>query len=88
MVQTHKIRDFPIVIVGQSFWQPMLDFLRETLVSEGTIEATDLHYFYPTDDPAAAAEYVRDIAIRKFGLRYAKTPGAPKLRKRRWWLLE
>ena len=61
---------------------------RETLVSEGTIDAMDLHYFYPTDDPAAAAEYVRDIAIRKFGLRYAKTPGAPKLRKRRWWLFE
>jgi uncharacterized protein (TIGR00730 family) len=88
LVQTHKIRDFPIVILGQSFWQPMLDFLRETLVSEGTIDAMDLHYFYPTDDPAAAAEYVRDIAIRKFGLRYAKTPGAPKLRKRRWWLFE
>ena len=88
LIQTRKIRDFPIIIMGQSFWQPMLDFLRDTLVAEGTIEPTDLNYFYQSDSAAEASEYVRDIALRKFGLRYVSRPEGPRLQKRRWWLLE
>ena len=65
----------------------MLDFLRETLVAEGTIEPTDLNYFYQSDSAAEASEYVRDIALRKFGLRYVSRPEGPRLQKRRWWLL-
>jgi uncharacterized protein (TIGR00730 family) len=88
LMQTHKIRDFPIVIMGQDFWQPMLDFLRGPLVASGTIDAMDLHYFYPTDSAAEATEYVRDVAIRKFGLRYVSKRPVPKLAKRRWFLFE
>jgi hypothetical protein len=36
----------------------------------------------------AAAEYVRDVAIRKFGLRYVDRKEGPRLQKRRWWLFE
>jgi uncharacterized protein (TIGR00730 family) len=88
LIQTHKIRDFPIVVMGQAFWQPMLDFLRDTLVQHGTIEPMDLHYFYPTDSAAEASEYVRDIAIRRFGLHYVAKGEHPKLQKRRWWFFE
>jgi uncharacterized protein (TIGR00730 family) len=88
LVQTRKIRDFPIVIMGKTFWQPMLDFLRDTMLAEGTIDAVDLEYFRPTDNAAEAAEYVRDTAIRRFGLKYSAQPGPPRLRKRHWWLFE
>jgi uncharacterized protein (TIGR00730 family) len=88
LVQTHKIRDFPIVIMGQAFWQPMLNFLHDTMVAAGTIDRTDLQYFYRTDSADEASEYVRDIALRKFGLRYVQKAEGPRLQKRRWWLFE
>ena len=39
LIQTGKIRDFPIVLVGREFWQPLIDFMRGRLVAEGTHRA-------------------------------------------------
>lgn len=51
LMQTDKIREFPIVLMGRSYWDQMQDFLRETLVPEKTIDADDLNLFQCTDDP-------------------------------------
>ncbi len=51
LMQTDKIREFPIVLMGRSYWDQMQDFLRETLVPEKTINADDLNLFRCTDDP-------------------------------------
>jgi uncharacterized protein (TIGR00730 family) len=82
LVQTRKIKQFPLVLVGRDFWQPMLTFMRERLASEGTIDATDMDYFYVTDSPADAVRHVREVALARFGLTY----GARL--KRRWFLGE
>jgi len=82
LIQTNKIRDFPMVLMGREYWQPMLDFLRQRMVKEGTIDPTDLDRFTVTDDPAEAARQIGMIALPKFGLGY----GA-KVR-RRWYLGE
>jgi len=82
LVQTGKMRDFPLVLLGVDHWRPLLDFLRERLVPAGTIDAGDVERFRLTDSPEEAAEYVRERALQKFGL-----SAAPPMR-RRWWLLE
>lgn len=82
LVQTGKIREFPIVLMGVAFWQPMMDFLRARMVAEGTIDPADLDRFILTDSPEEAARRIRDAAIGTFGLRYEK-PLRP-----RWWLGE
>ncbi|MDZ4829654.1 MAG: TIGR00730 family Rossman fold protein [Phycisphaerae bacterium] len=82
LIQTDKISDFPIVLMGRDYWQPMLDFLREQMVTAGTIDDADLSRFIVTDDAETAVEYVRNIAMRHFGLEY----GA-RIRKR-WYLFE
>ncbi|MBL7189458.1 MAG: TIGR00730 family Rossman fold protein [Phycisphaerae bacterium] len=51
LMQTDKIREFPIVLMGRSYWDQMQDFLRETLVPEKTIDADDIDLFRCTDDP-------------------------------------
>ena len=83
LIQTAKIKDFPIALVGRSFWEPFLDFMRTTLLSAGTIDALDLDRLLVTDSPEEAVNHLRETAIKKFGLRY-HVPGP----KRRWWLLE
>lgn len=82
LIQTGKIQDFPLVLMGTEFWQPFLDFMRNTLVREGTIDEGDLSLLYLTDDPSDAAQRIREVATRRFGLTYGARP------RRRWFLWE
>ncbi len=82
LVQTGKMRDFPLVLLGVEYWRPLIDFLRERLVPARTLDAADVERFRLTDSPEEAAEHIREVALQKFGL----TAG-PHMR-RRWWLLE
>lgn len=82
LIQTDKIRDFPVVLMDKAYWTPMIDFLRETMVKAGTISPGDLDRFLITDDPIEAVKYVHDIGMNKFGLGYGSRV------KRRWFFLE
>jgi uncharacterized protein (TIGR00730 family) len=82
LIQTRKIHDFPVVLMGRSYWQPMLDFLRATMAAEGTIDSEDIDRLTVTDDPAEAARVIAEVALPRFGLGYG-----PKVR-RRWFLGE
>jgi uncharacterized protein (TIGR00730 family) len=82
LVQTGKIKEFPIVLVVRDFWQPLVDFLKTRPLAEGTIGPGDLERLTLTDSPAEAARTVTDIAQRRFGLTYG-----PRIRPR-WYLGE
>jgi uncharacterized protein (TIGR00730 family) len=82
LMQTQKIQDFPLVLMGREFWQPLLDFMAERLIARATIDRADAARFLITDSAAEAAHAVTDIAMRQFGLSYG-----PRL-KRRWFLGE
>jgi uncharacterized protein (TIGR00730 family) len=51
LIQTHKIRNFPVILVGTEFWSPMLDWLRARLVADGCIDPEDMDLMAVTDDP-------------------------------------
>jgi hypothetical protein len=82
LVQTGKIKEFPIVLVVRDFWEPLLEFLRVRPLAAGTIGAEDVERFVVTDSPEEAARSVAETAMRRFGLRYAP-PAKP-----RWYLGE
>lgn len=50
LVQTGKKTVFPIVLVGTAYWQGMLDWMRDTMLADGKISATDLDLVTLTDD--------------------------------------
>jgi len=79
LIQTGKIQDFPLVLVGRDFWRPLTDFLHGPLERMGLIDPRDADRIIVTDSASEAVAAVRDIAIPTFGLRY-RIP-------RRWWLL-
>jgi uncharacterized protein (TIGR00730 family) len=86
LVQTGKVKDFPIVLMGSDYWKPMLDFLRDRMLGEQTIDPGDLGRLRLTDSPEEAAAWVLDAATQRFGLTYG---GRPPLRpRRRWWFWE
>ena len=50
LVQTRKVTSFPIVLIGTSYWAGLFDWLRETVLAEGKINAADLDMMVLTDD--------------------------------------
>jgi uncharacterized protein (TIGR00730 family) len=78
LIQNGKIREFPLVIMGREYWQPLLDFMRDRLLKEGTIDPIDTERILVTDSPEEAVESILKITTGQFGLTYA-----PSL-KRRW----
>ncbi len=70
LIQTGKIHDFPIVLMGAEFWEPLLDFMRTRLLARHTIDREDLDGLLVTDDPQEAIEHIGRIATDRFGLRW------------------
>jgi uncharacterized protein (TIGR00730 family) len=54
LIQTGKIRHFPVVLVGSEYWGGLLDWLRREAVTRSTIDAADLDLMHCTDDMAEA----------------------------------
>jgi uncharacterized protein (TIGR00730 family) len=78
LIQTGKIQEFPLVLIGREFWCPLLDFMGHKLVQERTIDRADYQRFLVTDSPAEAAQSIAAVAKRRFGLTYG-----PRIKRRR-----
>lgn len=51
LIQTKKIKPFPIYLVGKEYWKGLIDWLKNTLVAHRNIKASDLELFKICDDP-------------------------------------
>jgi uncharacterized protein (TIGR00730 family) len=60
LVQTGKSRKIPIILVGSEFWRGLLDWMRDRLVGEGMIAATDLDLMRVIEEPEAIVEAIFD----------------------------
>jgi hypothetical protein len=81
LIQTGKIRRFPVVLMGRKYWDELIRWMERTLVEEGAISADNLNLFYLTDTPEDAVEYIikfhRDT-IRPTGERRKRSPLPPQ----------
>lgn len=64
LIQTDKIKNFPVVLYDTAFWAGLLTWMREGLVQHGKISAEDLDLFYVTDSLDDACAYILQ-ALRK-----------------------
>ena len=58
LVQTGKIRNFPIILFGTEYWGGLLDWMRDTMLANGKISAEDLNLILLTDSAEDACEYI------------------------------
>ena len=58
LIQTDKIRQFPVLLVGTDYWRGLVDWVRNTLVAEGKASRADLDLFHLTDDVDEAVALV------------------------------
>jgi uncharacterized protein (TIGR00730 family) len=51
LIQTNKIRPFPVILVGRAYWQGLLDWIKTAMAGGGMISPPDLSIFKVMDDP-------------------------------------
>jgi uncharacterized protein (TIGR00730 family) len=62
LIQTGKIRNFPVVLMGHAYWDGLLAWMRDVQLPLGVIEPEDLDLLTVTDDPVEAAAIVAAYA--------------------------
>jgi uncharacterized protein (TIGR00730 family) len=67
LVQTRKVTRFPVILFGTAYWSGLVDWIRTTMGSTGTISPTDLDLFTVTDDVAQVVAVIQaaDTARRQ-----------------------
>ena len=78
LMQTRKIEDFPVVLIGESYWRPLFDLFSRSMLPLGTIDAADVDLLTLTDSPTEAVDSITRVVTTRFGLR--RRPPPP----RRW----
>jgi uncharacterized protein (TIGR00730 family) len=81
LIQTGKIKNFPIVVMGTDYWREMVGFIGK-MARVGTISAKDLDLIYVTDSVEQAVAHIREKAIKPFGLKPAVRRHSPLLGER------
>jgi uncharacterized protein (TIGR00730 family) len=62
LIQTQKIRFFPVVLVGTEYWSGLVDWLRETMLAEGNISPGDVSLLRVTDSVDEVVEICESAA--------------------------
>jgi len=61
LIQTERIDKFPVILFGSEYWKGMLDWLRDTVLKNGSIDKEDLKIFTVVDNPRQVLEVIRNF---------------------------
>lgn len=76
LVQTRKIKRFPIVLVGSSYWSGLIEWIKGTLLVEKTISPEDLNLLIVTDSIVEARDIMMDCYQTRCWTTWKKSEGA------------
>lgn len=63
LIQTKKIRPFPIILVDSSYWRGLLEWMKDQLIAQKTIAEKDLSLIHVVDDPAEVVEIIKQRVV-------------------------
>jgi len=63
LIQTKKIRPFPVILVGSNYWRGFLDWIKEVVLKEGKITSADLDILQVIDEPAEIIRAIKKTVI-------------------------
>jgi uncharacterized protein (TIGR00730 family) len=64
LIQTGKVRDFPVILVGRDYWKGLIDWMRAVQLPAGAVSEADIELLKLTDDPDEVVSIVRAYAER------------------------
>jgi uncharacterized protein (TIGR00730 family) len=63
LIQTNKIRPFPVILVGSDFWKSLVEWMEKNMLARGMISKEDLNIFKIMDDPEEIVAYIKKFVI-------------------------
>jgi len=63
LIQTKRMKSFPVVLMGSDYWRGLISWLRRTLLKEGMICREDLGLVQIIDDPDEAVKHIQKFVI-------------------------
>ena len=63
LIQTKRIKSFPVILMGSEYWRGLLDWLKNTMLRENKISPGDLDFIQLIDDPEEALKHIKKYVI-------------------------
>ncbi|MBW2648895.1 MAG: TIGR00730 family Rossman fold protein [Deltaproteobacteria bacterium] len=63
LIQTKRIRSFPVVLMGSEYWGGLMDWMKKTMLPEGKISETDLDFIQIIDEPDQVVRHIKKFVI-------------------------
>jgi len=63
LIQTKRIKPFPIILVGTDFWSGLLDWIHEKMLTNGNVDKDDMGIINLLDDPDEIVAYIRKTIV-------------------------
>ncbi|MBU4001857.1 MAG: LOG family protein, partial [Proteobacteria bacterium] len=63
LIQTRRIKPFPIILVGSDYWKGLIDWIKSTLLEDKHISPADLDIIQIMDEPAEIVKFIRKILM-------------------------
>jgi len=63
LIQTKRIKGFPVILMGSEYWKGLFDWLRKTMLRDNKISPEDLERFQIIDDPDEAVKLIQKYVI-------------------------
>lgn len=76
LIQTKKIRDFPVILFGRDYWGGLLNWIRDYMLPQGKVNANDIRLFQVTDSPAEVVEIMKKSQDSTEHLKVVETDSA------------
>lgn len=68
LIQTGKMKHFPVVLIGTEYWAPLRDFIEKRLLEAKTIDPEDTKALYFTDSPQEAVNFILNVVTQRFAI--------------------
>ena len=63
LIQTKRIKPFPVVLMGSEYWKGLVDWLKKTMLRDGKISPEDLEFFQTIDEPVDVVKHIQRFVI-------------------------
>jgi uncharacterized protein (TIGR00730 family) len=63
LIQTKKIKSFPLILMGSEYWRGLIDWLKNTMMQEGKINSADMELIQIVDEPEEVVKLIKKYVI-------------------------
>jgi hypothetical protein len=63
LIQTRRIKPFPLILVGSEYWEGLIDWIKDKLLSEKRVSSEDLEILQIMDDPEEIVKTVQKVIV-------------------------